>query len=156
MSNTSLGFPLFSLTDDADIAAKLNAISNSLNSYLNGQNGSLQHNSGLSFSTASGFGSLDYYWQVRWGWVFLKMTATRTGAAITAPSNGNIGTTLIATLNTTAYQPAVQILARAYCTSTGGSANLQASGTWTLTDLNSSSTINTNDFVAANYIYPVA
>lgn len=34
MANTPLGFPLYALTDSADLATKLNAISNALDAYL--------------------------------------------------------------------------------------------------------------------------
>ena len=133
------------LADDvnADIAALVAA--GKLGTAPVGSNGS-------TLASSSGFGSATVSAIPRNGWMFMQLQVLKVTAALTAPATGNIANTQLGTL--TGNRPPIQDQARAYCSFTGGTAVLNTDGSWILTDLNPSSTVNVGDFIRCSFKYP--
>lgn len=158
MSATARGYRYPGEFDPADIPLYIQQLATDVDTDVTAAKidaGSLLHNTGLSITAATGWGSLDYFWIVRNGWQSLRMEVTRTGAALTASGSGGIANNTMATVNTAAARPPMQWQGRAYASFTGGTCTLNTDGTWILTDLNSSSTISTGDFVRCVLTYPI-
>lgn len=119
--------------------------------------GTLSHNTGLTFTTSTGWGSLDYYWQVRNGVMFLRMEITRTGATLPEGTSGNITNTTMCTMTSSAYQPALQWTGVAYQVTDGtvGGAVLNTDGGWVLVSVQPSTTVDSGDVIRGNFTYPI-
>lgn len=155
-TTTNFGWPYPTQTDPPDGATQIQQLAQAIDTYVKARTTTFQHNTGLSITASTGWGSMDYYWQVKFGMLFLRLQVTRTGASIVAPSTGNILNSQLATINDSLYMPPTQVSARSYCTATGGSSTIQPNGIWTLTDVNPTSTVATGDFVSSVFNYPVA
>lgn len=159
MATTSRGYPLFQQADNADIASKLNAISTAVNTdvagFVSGDklgDSGVHTNSSLSITLGSGWGSLNYTWQLRNGWVFVFVEVARTGGTITAASNGNISNLTLATINT--YNPPAQMPGAAYINGAGGVCVLNPSGVLQLVSFVPAGTISNGDLVRSAFVFP--
>lgn len=159
-STTNQAIPYGTIDDPATALLSVGPLATRVDTLLTSAKvapGALAHNSGLTFTTATGWGSLDYYWIVRNGWMLLRLAITRTGAALPQGTAGNITNTTMCTLTTAANQPPLQLTELAYQATDGtvGGAVLNTDGSWVLLSVQPSTTVDTNDVIRSNFYYPV-
>jgi hypothetical protein len=111
----------------------------------------------MATTTAVGFSAVSAVYR-RWGPVTgIRVECERTGAAIVANSSGNVaGDPAIFTIDTIEARPDREQLLLLQCTLTSGGSRLGTNGVFTVTDLNSSSSIATNDLVRVSATYFVS
>lgn len=111
----------------------------------------------LSITAGTGFTATENVYR-QWGpIVAIRLMFTRTGAAITANSSGNVGgDPLVCTINTVAVRPDRQQNIIGRCTNTSGSVGVGTSGPVNLLDLHSNSMLDTNDEIRISATYFVA
>lgn len=103
----------------------------------------------MSVTAATGY-SLDSALYRRWGPIIsVRVSFTRTGAAVTAGSTGNVtGDPLIGTINTAALRPdTIRREVVMLCSVTSGSGFVTTAGEIHLADLHSNSSLDTDDTI---------
>jgi hypothetical protein len=124
-------------------------------------NGTTAATSGISITanTAGGWGSITQDWEVCAGRINLYVTATRTGATLTGPPDGNLTNNQVLTLND--HRPRRRQIgsysggSSAAPTEAGGECYLDTFGRWFLISLHTSAAINTGDVVHVTWDYPL-
>lgn len=99
----------------------------------------------LSVSPATGFSLVDAIYR-RWGYITsIYIQMERTGADITATSQGNVPDTDLCTINTVDARPSALTHGLVRVTVTSGTIDLNTNGVISLVDMRSSSTIATGN-----------
>lgn len=112
----------------------------------------------LSVTPGSGFSAALVAVYRRWGpMAAIRVEFQRTGAALTANAQGNIvGDPTLCTINTTEVRPDQQLVAVINASVTSGSGIMSTGGLITIADLNSNSSIATDDVVRVTSTYFVS
>lgn len=149
-------------TDLPNGAAQIGALADSIDSTVKGIANQLAsasigagagHTSGITITPATGWDTITQDWEIVNGWINLELTATRTGANMTGPSNGNLSNTLVATLAD--HRPPRRQIGSYAPVGGGGETSLNTIGQWILLSLMPSAVIATGDVVVALFSYPV-
>lgn len=112
----------------------------------------------LSVTAGTGFSSPTIALYRQWGPVVsIRLEFTRTGAALTANAQGNIiGDPSLCTINTVEARPSQQWVATIGSSTTSGTGIMSTAGNISIADLNSSSSIATDDTVRVTETYFVS
>lgn len=169
---TPLTKPGITLTGDIDgsapiLAEQVDMTLAGIDSRLTGAEGTIAqlteteaHDTGwlsLDSTPASGWAaSISLYRQ--WGPIVgIRLQVQRTGSAITANASGNVvGDPLIVTINTAAARPDQVTVTLLHASVTSGAAIIDTNGQISLTDLNSNSSVGTDDYARVSHTYFVA
>lgn len=164
--------PGITLTGDMDgsapiLAEQVDTVLSGIDSRLTGAEGSIAilqaasaNDTGwlnLSSSPASGWiASISLY--RRWGpIVALRLQLQRTGADITANASGNVvGDPTFVTINNVDARPDQPTVTLIHASVTSGGGVINTNGTISITDLNSNSSIGTDDLVRVSHTYFVS
>lgn len=87
--------------------------------------------------------------------LYVRVGVTRTGATITADAGGNIADTALYTLGS-AFAPFTTVYGAFRSTVSGGAAQINPTGTATIVDMHSTSTILVTQVVQTYWVYPLA
>lgn len=154
-ASANYGIPKSDLGSSPNGPAQLDAAVDKIDTILNGASigAGTGHTSGISITAASGWGSITQDWEILNGWINLELTATRTGADMTGPANGNLSNTLVATLND--HRPPRRQIGSYAPVGGGGETSLNTIGQWILLSLMPSAVIAAGDVVVALFTYPL-
>lgn len=155
-TTTTYGWPKPALTDAPNGPAQIGALGDAIDSTLTTAKVGytpLAHNTGLTLSASTGWGSLDYQWERANGNLYLLVEVARTGGTITAAASGNISNTTLATLGSRLPHVQVPVMAYLVTAGIGGACVLSPGGSITLLSIQPSGTVANGDVVRAYFSY---